>query len=114
MTFVKAKMNNRTDIYPADEEPIPGVSAALIVEAVRPHRPVTFIAEGERVVGHLLPMLRPEDLVLTLTAPTLETTNELMRHRHTAVILSFERNSGCPASSSSSRTIWGSVLPSKR
>ena len=68
-----------TDIYPADEEPIPGVSAALIVEAVRPHRPVTFIAEGERVVGHLLPMLRPGDLVLTLGAGDIwRTADELV------------------------------------
>src|SRR5260370_31186827 len=29
----------------------------------------------------------PEDLILCLTSPTLEATNELMRHRHTAVIL---------------------------
>lgn len=57
-----------TEIYPADEEPIPGVSAELIVEAVRPHRPVTFISEPARVVDHLLPLLRPGDLVLTLGA----------------------------------------------
>src|SRR2546426_4301430 len=68
-----------TDIYPADEEPIPGVSAALIVEAVRPHRPVTVIAEGERVMGHLLPMLRPGDLVLTLGAGDIwRTADELV------------------------------------
>lgn len=68
-----------TDIYSADEEPIPGVSAALIVDAVRPHRPVTFIAEKERVAGHLLPVLRPDDLVLTLGAGDIwKTADELV------------------------------------
>ncbi len=57
-----------TEIYPADETPIPGVSAALIVDAVRPHRPVTFVADTARVVDHLVPALRPGDLVLTLGA----------------------------------------------
>ncbi len=57
-----------TELYPADEAPIPGVSASLIVEAVRAHRPVTFVAEAVRVVDHLLPSLRSGDLVLTLGA----------------------------------------------
>lgn len=57
-----------TEIYPADEEPIPGVSAALIVDAVRPHRPVTFVPDAGAVVEALLPRLRPGDLVLTLGA----------------------------------------------
>jgi len=65
-----------TDIYPADEQPIPGVSAALIVDAVRPHRPVTFIAEQARVVKHLLPVLRSGDLVLTLGAGDIWKTAE--------------------------------------
>jgi len=57
-----------TEIYPADEAPIPGVSAALIVDAIRPHRPVTFVADPSQVVDRLLPSLRPGDLVLTLGA----------------------------------------------
>jgi UDP-N-acetylmuramate--alanine ligase len=57
-----------TELYPADETPIPGVSAALIVEAVRARRPVTFVAEAAAVVDHLLPLLRSGDLVLTLGA----------------------------------------------
>lgn len=57
-----------TAIYPADEELIPGVTAGLIVEAVRPHRPVTFIEDAPAVVAYLLPRLRSGDLVLTLGA----------------------------------------------
>jgi len=57
-----------TEIYPADETPIPGVTAALIVDAVREHHPVTFIEDASSVVDHLVPHLRPGDLVLTLGA----------------------------------------------
>jgi UDP-N-acetylmuramate--alanine ligase len=57
-----------TEIFPADETPIPGVTASLIVDAVRAHHPVTFVAEARAVVDHLLPRLRPGDLVLTLGA----------------------------------------------
>jgi UDP-N-acetylmuramate--alanine ligase len=57
-----------TEIYPADETPIPGVTASLIVDAVRVHHPVTFVPETAAVVDHLLPRLRPGDLVLTLGA----------------------------------------------
>jgi UDP-N-acetylmuramate--alanine ligase len=57
-----------TEIYPADETPIPGVTASLIVDAVRMHHPVTFVPDTPTVVGHLLPHLRSGDLVLTLGA----------------------------------------------
>jgi UDP-N-acetylmuramate--alanine ligase len=57
-----------TEIYPADETPIPGVTASLIVDVVRAHHPVTFVPEASGVVQHLLPRLRSGDLVLTLGA----------------------------------------------
>lgn len=57
-----------TPIYSADEVPIPGVSAALIVEAVREHQPVTFIDRTDRVTEYLMPRLRRGDLILTLGA----------------------------------------------
>lgn len=57
-----------TEIYPADEDPIPGVSAQLIIDAVRPHRLVTYVPEKTAIVERVLPMLRPGDLVLTMGA----------------------------------------------
>ncbi|HEY6101636.1 MAG TPA: UDP-N-acetylmuramate--L-alanine ligase [bacterium] len=57
-----------TEIYPADETPIPGVTAALIVDAVREHHPLTFIEDMSSIVDHLAPRLQPGDLVLTLGA----------------------------------------------
>jgi UDP-N-acetylmuramate--alanine ligase len=57
-----------TELYAADEVPIPGVGASLIVDAVRAHRPVTFVGDADRLVDHLLPSLRAGDVVLTLGA----------------------------------------------
>lgn len=57
-----------TDIYPADEEPIPGVTAELIVDAVRPNRAVQYLGEKTQVVPMLLEKLRGGDLVITLGA----------------------------------------------
>jgi len=57
-----------TEIYPADEPVIPGVSAALIVDAVRAHQAVTYLPTAEDVLTYIVPRLRPHDLVLTLGA----------------------------------------------
>lgn len=57
-----------TEIYPADEQPIPGVSAELIVDIVRPTREVAYIKEKSQVVPTVLPDLRSGDLVITLGA----------------------------------------------
>jgi UDP-N-acetylmuramate--alanine ligase len=57
-----------TDLYPADETPIPGVDAGIIVRAVASRRSVRFIAEGNQVVAALEDHLRPGDLVLTIGA----------------------------------------------
>lgn len=66
--FVDADELLITEIYPADEDPIEGVTAELIVDAVRPHRPVTFVADKQAALDHLVPRLRPGDLVMTLGA----------------------------------------------
>lgn len=57
-----------TDIYAADEQPIPGVTADLIVDVVRPNRDVQYLKEKSQVVDALLPNLRSGDLVITLGA----------------------------------------------
>ncbi len=57
-------------IYAAAEEPIPGVSARLIVDAIRKHghRRVFFEEESGKILDGLLDMVRPGDLVITLGA----------------------------------------------
>lgn len=89
-----------TEIYPADETPIPGVNAGLIVDAVRPHRPVTFIQDAGTVADYLLPHLRSGDLVLTLGAGDIwqvaDQLVEALRRRHRAAGNGERSSSGEP------------------
>jgi UDP-N-acetylmuramate--alanine ligase len=59
-----------TDIYPAREEPMPGVDSGLIVDAAQElgagH--VELLRDMDAVPGHLAPLLRDGDLVLVLGA----------------------------------------------
>ena len=57
-----------TDIYAADEPPIPGVDAGIIVRAVSAHRPVRFVPALDDVAAVLAAEVRPGDLVLTIGA----------------------------------------------
>ena len=58
------------DIYPAGEEPIPGISGEGLAEAIRAHghRDVTFVGERARLAAAARERLRPGDLVITLGA----------------------------------------------
>jgi len=59
-----------TDIYPAGEKPIPGVSGESLAEAIRRqgHRDVTLVRDLKEVPDFLLSRARPEDLVITMGA----------------------------------------------
>jgi len=60
-----------TDIYSAGEEPRPGVSAKLVVEAVldaEPRRRVAWFPLLDQVLSFLISELRPSDLCLVLGA----------------------------------------------
>ena len=57
-----------TDLYGADEAPITGVDAGIIVRAVRSRRQVQFIPDAAQVAAALEGHLRPGDLVLTIGA----------------------------------------------
>ena len=60
-----------TDIFPAREEPEPGVTGKLIVDAylvARPGGPVCYLPRLSDVVRNLTSRVRPGDLVLTLGA----------------------------------------------
>jgi len=58
------------DIYPAGEEPVPGVSGQGLAEAIRAHghRDVAFVGERARLAAAARERLRPGDLVITLGA----------------------------------------------
>jgi len=69
-SFYDADLLVLTDIYPAGEPPIPGVTAEVLWESVRKHgqKDAVYIAEREAIVGHLLKTAREGDIVLTLGA----------------------------------------------
>ncbi|MEU0271946.1 UDP-N-acetylmuramate--L-alanine ligase [Streptomyces sp. NPDC006307] len=57
------------DIYPAREDPIPGVTSALIIDAARAaDADVTHVADKDTVPDAVAGMARPGDLVLTMGA----------------------------------------------
>jgi UDP-N-acetylmuramate--alanine ligase len=59
-----------TDIYPAGEDRIEGVSGELLYQALkrRGHLDVRFVPARDRLAETLLELVRPGDLVLTLGA----------------------------------------------
>jgi UDP-N-acetylmuramate--alanine ligase len=60
-----------TDVFPAREEPEPGVTGKLVVDAYlaeRPGGPIAYLPRLGDVVRHLETRVRPGDLVLTLGA----------------------------------------------
>jgi len=58
------------DIYPAGEDPIPGVDAARMVEGIagHGHRDVRYLAGPEEVLEYLVGAVREGDMVITLGA----------------------------------------------
>ncbi|MBI4706993.1 MAG: UDP-N-acetylmuramate--L-alanine ligase [Candidatus Omnitrophica bacterium] len=59
-----------TDIYPASELPIEGVSAQALCDRIKlnyPQKEVLYLPKSE-IVPHILEIIRPEDLVITLGA----------------------------------------------
>lgn len=57
-----------TEVYPAGERPLPGVSAHLIVDAIAARRRVHYRPTAEEALDLLDAMAAPGDLVLTLGA----------------------------------------------
>ena len=56
-----------TDIYPASEEPIPGVTAANLCRSIRDrgHADVTYLPGSEDIVAHLLKKAKASDVIIT-------------------------------------------------
>jgi UDP-N-acetylmuramate--alanine ligase len=68
--FYQADLLFLTEIYPAGEAPIVGITGEKLAQAVRDHghREVSFIPERAELIHQLLSHLRSGDLVLTLGA----------------------------------------------
>ncbi len=69
-SFADAGVLYLTEIYPAGEEPIDGVSSSLIRDAVRKHdgRDVTLISRFEDIAAVVAETVQSGDIVLTLGA----------------------------------------------
>jgi UDP-N-acetylmuramate--alanine ligase len=78
--FYDADVLVLTDIYPAGEQPIEGVTSESLARSIRQHgqKDVTHIAAREEVVEHLLRILKPDDIVLTLGAGNIWQTGEAL------------------------------------
>jgi UDP-N-acetylmuramate--alanine ligase len=76
--FHKADYLIMTDIYAASETPIPGVSGESLLEATKKHgqKHTHFIKNVETMADELLPMLKENDLVLTLGAGNIVRVGE--------------------------------------
>jgi UDP-N-acetylmuramate--alanine ligase len=68
--FYDADLLVVTDIYPAGEAPIPGVSGAQIAEGAKGHghKAVRFVGAGEAVAEAVMAEVQPGDVVVTLGA----------------------------------------------
>jgi len=67
-----------TDIYPAGEDPIPGVTAEALVQALkkRGNREVLYVPEKEKLVEEIMPRVKPGDIVITLGAGNIGEVSE--------------------------------------
>lgn len=76
-----------TDIYPAREKPIPGVSASLIAdgllegEAPAEPNPVLYVPIKEQIPHRLLPHLLPGDVVVTMGAGDIDKIGSVLLRR---------------------------------
>jgi UDP-N-acetylmuramate--alanine ligase len=71
-----------TDIYPAREEPIPGVTGKLVVDAVSDAgRLPSWTPTVEEGVEHLLRHVRPGDVVLVIGAGDIDRAPAMLRER---------------------------------
>jgi len=77
------------DIYAAGEKPIPGVSGRALYEGIKTHghKDVTFISDREKIVEHMVSVLKTGDLMITLGAGDVwklgEQVVERLKHGNT-------------------------------
>jgi UDP-N-acetylmuramate--alanine ligase len=82
--FVGSDLLVLTDVYAADEAPMPGVSGELVLRAVldaHGRQPLAYMPRLGDVADYLVDRLRPGDLCLTLGAGDLTTVPDVVLGR---------------------------------
>ncbi len=89
-SFFDAETLVLTDIYPAREKPIEGVSGKLVADTAKAfgHRDVRYVPRKEDLAQELQAMMRPGDMVITMGA------GDIYRYGDQLVDLLKERDSG--------------------
>jgi UDP-N-acetylmuramate--alanine ligase len=84
--FHQADVLLLTDIYPASEEPIPGITAEALAQAIaeRGHRQVAWAGDLKAAAERLAAEVREGDVVLTLGAGSVWTAGDELLRRQTA------------------------------
>ena len=84
--FHQADVLLLTDIYPASEEPIPGITAEALAQAIaeRGHRQVAWAGDLKAATERLAAEAREGDVVLTLGAGSVWTAGDELLRRRTA------------------------------
>jgi UDP-N-acetylmuramate--alanine ligase len=69
-SFNQADLLVLTAIYPAGEDPIPGIQVEDLYEGIKGHghKDVMLVPEKENIIESVVPRLRPGDMVFTLGA----------------------------------------------
>jgi UDP-N-acetylmuramate--alanine ligase len=81
--FYDADLLILTDIYPAGEKPIEGVTADLLAGRIKRHgqKDVTYIADRNAICDQLLGIVKTGDIVLTLGAGNIWQVGEALLER---------------------------------
>jgi len=81
--FYDADVLVLTDIYPAGEDRIEGVESKALFEGLREygHKDVTYLSDKKEIVEHLLRVISPGDLVITLGAGDIWQVSEELANR---------------------------------
>jgi UDP-N-acetylmuramate--alanine ligase len=80
--FNQADLLLLTDIYPAGEDPLPGVTSEVLFRGIRErgHKNVLYVPRREETADKLISLLKPGDTVITLGAGDIwQLGEELMR-----------------------------------
>ncbi|MDY7033470.1 MAG: UDP-N-acetylmuramate--L-alanine ligase [Thermodesulfobacteriota bacterium] len=70
VAFYQADILIVTEIYPASEDPLPGIDAKTLSDGIKEHghKNVSFISDKGKIASHLMDILEEGDMILTLGA----------------------------------------------